>query len=67
MGVGAGAYSLSISGSSGFMDDKLSFPIKNVPVIRVDVERSKLSVEHVVSQINISFQRFDINEGEDRK
>jgi len=63
--IGAGAYSLSISGSSGFMDDKLSFPIKNVPVIRVDVERSELSVEHVVSQINVSFQRFDLNEGEE--
>jgi ethanolamine utilization protein EutA len=63
--IGAGAYSLSISGSSGFMDDKLSFPIKNVPVIRVDVERSKLSVEHVVSQINISFQRFGLKEGEE--
>ena len=63
--IGAGAYSLSISGSSGFMDNKLSFPIKNVPVIRVDVERSKLSVEHVVSQINVSFQRFDLNEGEE--
>ena len=63
--IGAGAYSLSISGSSGFMDDKLSFPIRNVPVIRVDVERSKLSVEHVVSQINLSFQRFDLNEGEE--
>jgi len=63
--IGAGAYSLSISGSSGFMDDKLSFPIKNVPVIRVDVERSKLSVEHVVSQIHVSFQRFDLNEGEE--
>jgi len=63
--IGAGAYSLSISGSSGFMDDELSFPIKNVPVIRVDVERSKLTLEHVVSQINVSFQRFDINEGEE--
>ena len=63
--IGAGAYSLSISGSSGFMDDKLTFPIKNVPVIRVDVERSRLSVEHVVSQINISFQRYDLNEGEE--
>ena len=63
--IGAGAYSLSISGSSGFMDDRITFPIKNVPVIRVDVERSKLSVEHVVSQINISFQRFDLSEGEE--
>ncbi len=63
--IGAGAYSLSISGSSGFMDDKIAFPIRNVPVIRVDVDRSKLSVEHIISQINVSFQRFDLEEGED--
>jgi ethanolamine utilization protein EutA len=63
--IGAGAYSLSISGSSGFMDDKIAFPIRNVPVIRVDVDRSKLSVEHIISQIAVSFQRFDLEEGED--
>ena len=63
--IGAGAYSLSISGSSGFMDDKISFPIRNVPVLRVDVERSKLSTEHVVSQVKSAFQRFDLIEGED--
>ena len=63
--IGAGAYSLSISGSSGFMDDKIAFPIRNVPVIRVDVDRSKLSVEHIISQINVSFQRFDLEEGEE--
>jgi ethanolamine utilization protein EutA len=63
--IGAGAYSLSISGSSGFMDDKIVFPIRNVPVIRVDVDRSKLSIEHIISQINVSFQRFDVKEGKD--
>ena len=63
--IGAGAHSLSISGSSGFMDDKLEFPIINVPVIKVDVEESKLSVQHVVSKINSSFQRFDLREGEE--
>ena len=63
--IGAGAYSLSISGSSGFMDDTIEFPIRNVPVIRVDVDRSKLSVEHVASQLQIAFQRFDLDEGED--
>jgi ethanolamine utilization protein EutA len=63
--IGAGAYSLSISGSSGFMDDSIEFPIRNVPVIRVDVDRSILSVEHVTSQLKISFQRFDIEEGEE--
>jgi ethanolamine utilization protein EutA len=63
--IGAGAYSLSISGSSGFMDDKIAFPIRNVPVIRVDVDRSKLSVEHIISEINLSFLRFDVEEGQD--
>jgi len=63
--IGAGAHSLSISGSSGFMDDKLEFPIINVPVINVDVEESKLSVQHVVSKINSSFQRFDLREGKE--
>ena len=63
--IGAGAYSLSISGCSGFRDDKISFPIRNVPVIRVDVDPSKLSIEHVMSQIKASFQRFDLNEGDE--
>jgi ethanolamine utilization protein EutA len=63
--IGAGAYSLSISGSSCFMDDQIPFPIRNVPVIRVDVDRSKLSFEHILAQINVSFQRFDLDEGDD--
>ncbi len=63
--IGAGAYSLSISGCSGFRDDEVSFPIRNVPVIRVDVDQSKLSNEHVISEIRTSFKRFDLNEGEE--
>jgi len=63
--IGAGAYSLSISGSSGFMDDQISFPLKNVPVIRVDIEEPKLSVEHVISETRTSFKRFDLNEGDE--
>ena len=63
--IGAGAYSLSISGSSGFMDDQISFPLKNVPVIRVDIEEPQLSVAHVISEVNASFQRFDLNEGDE--
>lgn len=63
--IGAGAYSLSISGCSGFMDDRLTFPLINIPVLRVDVERSKLSVEHVVSQVTTAYRRFDLNEGEE--
>jgi len=63
--IGAGAYSLSISGCSGFMDEKISFPIRNVPVMRVDIDQSKLSVEHVKTSLNAAFQRFDLEEGEE--
>ncbi|MGD8942202.1 MAG: ethanolamine ammonia-lyase reactivating factor EutA [Desulfobacterales bacterium] len=63
--IGAGAYSLSISGSSCFMDDQLAFPFRNVPVIRVDFDSSSLNLEHMVSQINAAFRRFDRDEGED--
>ncbi len=63
--IGAGAYSLSISGCSGFRDDEISFPIRNVPVMRVDVDQSKLSTEHIITQINAAFQRFDLSEGDE--
>jgi len=63
--IGAGAYSLSISGCSGFMDDKMSFPIRNVPVMQVDVDQSKLSIEHVKAQIHAALKRFDLDEGHD--
>jgi len=63
--IGAGAYSLSISGCSGFMDADLSFPIRNVPVLRVDAEESKLSMNHVVSMVNSAYQRYGFSEGEE--
>jgi len=63
--IGAGAYSLSISGCSGFMDDRLAFPIRNIPVLRVDAEYASLSVDHVVSRIKQAFQRYDLTEGKD--
>ncbi|MBN1106331.1 MAG: ethanolamine ammonia-lyase reactivating factor EutA [Deltaproteobacteria bacterium] len=61
--IGAGAYSLSVSGSSGFMDDRISLPMRNIPVLRVDVEEPKLSMQHVVSRVKMAFQRYDLVEG----
>ena len=62
--IGAGAHSLSISGSSGFMDARLSFPMKNIPVLQVDVDRKQLSASHVVSRVRESFRRYDMAEGQ---
>ena len=63
--IGAGAYSLSISGSSGFMDSEISFPLRNVPVITVDIDDARFSREHIVSRITQAFTRFDKREGEE--
>ncbi len=63
--IGAGAYSLSVSGSSGFIDDRLILPIRNIPVLRVDAELPKLSLEHVVSRVNMAFRRHDLLEGQE--
>lgn len=63
--IGAGAYSLSISGSTSFLDPELNFPIKNLPIIRVDIDRNKLSISHVKEEISKSYSRFDLKEGED--
>ena len=63
--IGAGAYSLSISGISGSVDEHIEFPIKNVPVMRVDVDRDNLSVRHVVSRVQASFKRFGFQEGDE--
>ena len=38
--------------------------MKHDPVVRVDVDHSKLSIENVRSWIKASFQRFDLEEGE---
>ncbi|MDA8135693.1 MAG: ethanolamine ammonia-lyase reactivating factor EutA, partial [Desulfobacteraceae bacterium] len=61
--IGAGAHTLSISGSSGSMDDQLRFPMWNVPVLRVDVKQDQLSHDHIISEIERSFKRFDLTEG----
>ena len=47
------------------MDDQLAFPLRNVPVIRVDFEQSNFNFQHMVSQIDAAFGRFDRVEGEE--
>ena len=38
--------------------------MKNIPVLRVDADRDRLSVSHVVSKVRESFRRYDMTEGE---
>ena len=63
--IGAGSYSLSLSGSTCFYDDSILFPLNNVPVLVVNAEKEKFSPDHVVNQIRSAFQRNDVREGDE--
>ena len=63
--IGAGAFSLSVSGSTTFFDDSIEFPINNIPVLPVNVRREEFSLEIMEDAINRAFKTFDMKEGED--
>ncbi len=63
--IGAGAFSLSVSGSTTFFDDNVEFPINNIPVLPINVSRKEFSLEKMEDTINRAFKTFDMKEGED--
>ncbi|MFX0108142.1 MAG: ethanolamine ammonia-lyase reactivating factor EutA [Candidatus Hodarchaeota archaeon] len=63
--IGAGAFSLSVSGSTTFHDEKIELPVVNVPVLPVNIE-GEFTPEKVVDAIHRSFTTFDVIEGEDQ-
>ncbi|MHA2503997.1 MAG: ethanolamine ammonia-lyase reactivating factor EutA [Candidatus Kariarchaeaceae archaeon] len=63
--IGAGSYSLSISGSTISWDKSLNFPLLNIPVLTVDARKENFSRDYVVNQISSAFTKFDMTEGQD--
>jgi len=63
--IGAGAFSLSVSGSTCYFDKSIEFPINNIPIIPVNITKENYSPENVVTEINQAFARYDTHEGED--
>jgi ethanolamine utilization protein EutA len=63
--IGAGSYSLSVSGSTCFFDENIELPLNNIPVVPVNISSKNLSPEHIKDEITRAFQNFNINEGED--
>lgn len=63
--IGAGAFSLSVSGSTTFFDEHIEFPINNIPVLTVNVRRDEFSLEKMEKAIKQVFKTFDMIEGED--
>ena len=71
--IGAGAFSLTISGSTCYFDKGLEFPMNNVPVVPVplkkeivcDIKKDEINFEYVKAEIERAYKNFDFQEGED--
>ncbi len=63
--IGAGAFSLSVSGSTTFCYDDIDLPINNVPVIPVNLRREEFDISWFEDEIRRAFASFDMVEGED--
>ena len=63
--IGAGSFSLSVSGSTTFHYNDIELPIDNVPVVPVHLRNELFKEEWFVEEIQRAFTTFDMVEGED--
>ncbi len=63
--IGAGSFSLSVSGSTCYFDKSILFPLENIPVINVNICKKNFSHENLEKEVNLAFKRFDMQEGQD--
>lgn len=64
--IGAGSFSLQVSGSTTFLSSGLAYPIRNVPVLVPYTPKRKASAADIEGAISSALRRFDLSEGEDR-
>ncbi len=62
--IGAGSYSLAVSGSTCFYDETIQFPLENVPILKVQARKDD-DPEKITKKIQQAYQKFDMKEGED--
>lgn len=63
--IGAGAFSLSVSGTTCHVAKSVTLPLNNIPVIHVNVQKESFSVENTKNAIQKALRSFDINLAED--
>jgi len=63
--IGAGSFSLSVSGSTCYFDKSILFPLENILVINVNIRKENFSPEKLKKEVNGAFKRFDMQEGKD--
>ena len=60
--VGAGQYSLAVSGSTTFVSENLHLPIKNIPVVFIDINSD--SIHDMPIEIKNSLLKLDLQDGD---
>ncbi|MHA1387202.1 MAG: ethanolamine ammonia-lyase reactivating factor EutA [Candidatus Thorarchaeota archaeon] len=63
--IGAGSFSLSVSGSTTFHYEDIELPMDNVPVVPVHMRNEVFKEEWFVEEIKRAYTTFDMIEGED--
>ncbi len=63
--IGAGQFSLRVSGSTTFLSSGIEYPIRNLPAVIPYIDRGTTQREEVTKAIKRAFHRFDLVEGED--
>ena len=65
--IGAGAFSLSISGSTCYYDENIKLPMENIPVVPVNLNLKDFHMkkENLKDKIDIALNNFGLKEGED--
>ncbi len=67
--IGAGAFSLSVSGSTCYYDESVELPLENVPVVPINIDSKDLYSEDKMNEfkdvISRALENFSLIEGED--
>ncbi|MFX0108143.1 MAG: ethanolamine ammonia-lyase reactivating factor EutA [Candidatus Hodarchaeota archaeon] len=63
--IGAGAFTLSVSGSTCYFDKSIEFPITNVPVLPINVTIENYMPGKVEEEVARAFTKYDLKEGDE--
>ena len=62
--IGAGQYSLQVSGATTLVTEDNEFPIRNIPVVVPYLPQETPTPEEIKAAIDLSYKRIDLKEGE---
>jgi ethanolamine utilization protein EutA len=63
--IGAGAFTLSVSGSTCYFDEAIEFPLTSIPVLPINVTTANYHPGRVEAEISKAMSKHDLVEGTD--